>query len=180
MAAPALALPTMIRLGYAGCASCHLATQGGGPLNDYGRGIDEAQSLRANEYRADDEPRRLTHDVRLVLQNSAMWVAGASGANTFRPRVMYRNVTALSNAFRVSGIFTVEGARAPRPARSYDPAASGRNRFPQHRAGALPAERRVRDRRGPRPAAERHQRSRPGSAISSPGTGSATTTRQPR
>ena len=58
-----------------------------------------------------------------------MWVAGASGTNTFRPRVMYRNVTALSNAFRVSGIFTVEGARAPRPARSYDPAASGATGF---------------------------------------------------
>jgi len=43
-AAPARALPTMIRLGYANCASCHIAPQGGGPLNEYGRGIDEARA----------------------------------------------------------------------------------------------------------------------------------------
>ena len=122
-AASAFALPTMVRLGYTGCAACHLAAQGGGPLNDYGRGIDEAQSLRAGEYRADDQRRRLTHDVRLVIQQSSLWAAGASGVNTFRPRLMYRNVTAITNAFRVSGVVTAEGAAARRPARSYDPAA---------------------------------------------------------
>ena len=47
---PASALPTMVRLGYTDCASCHIAPQGGGPLNAYGRGIDEAQSLRARDY----------------------------------------------------------------------------------------------------------------------------------
>ena len=39
-ASPATALPSMIRLGYPGCASCHYAPQGGGPLNPYGRAID--------------------------------------------------------------------------------------------------------------------------------------------
>ena len=48
--APASALPTMIRLGYTDCASCHVAPQGGGPLNAYGRGIDVAQSLLGGEY----------------------------------------------------------------------------------------------------------------------------------
>ena len=37
----------MIRLGYADCASCHLSPQGAGLLTAYGKGIDEAQSLRA-------------------------------------------------------------------------------------------------------------------------------------
>ena len=50
----ALALPTMIRLGYTGCATCHFAPQGGGPLNPYGKSIDEAQSLRGGEYRPRD------------------------------------------------------------------------------------------------------------------------------
>ena len=44
------ALPTMIRLGYVNCAACHVAPQGGGLLNAYGRSIDEAQSLRGGEY----------------------------------------------------------------------------------------------------------------------------------
>jgi hypothetical protein len=44
----------MVRLGYPTCASCHVSPQGGGPLNVYGRGIDEAQSLRAGEYRPGD------------------------------------------------------------------------------------------------------------------------------
>src|SRR4051812_40936594 len=55
-AAPAAALPTMIRLGYTDCAACHLSPQGGGPLNAYGRGIDQAQSLRGGEYKPSAEP----------------------------------------------------------------------------------------------------------------------------
>ena len=48
---PAFALPTMIRLGYPNCVSCHLTPQGGGLLNEYGRGIDQAQSWRGGEYK---------------------------------------------------------------------------------------------------------------------------------
>jgi hypothetical protein len=118
---PASALPTMIRIGYMDCASCHISPQGGGPLNAYGRGIDEAQSLRAQDYQPTPD-RRLTHDVRVVLQEQGTW-NGQAGTNFFRPRLMYRNATNLSNAFRVSAIVTAEGADAPRPALSYDPAA---------------------------------------------------------
>src|SRR4051794_22825238 len=62
---PAAALPTMIRLGYTNCAACHIAPQGAGLLNSYGRGIDEAQSLRAGEY-AEGKFGRIWQDVRSV------------------------------------------------------------------------------------------------------------------
>jgi hypothetical protein len=72
-ATPALALPTMIRIGYTGCATCHYSPQGGGPLTTYGKGIDQAQSLRGGEYQAAvDEHRRLTHDLRMVMQVKKM------------------------------------------------------------------------------------------------------------
>ena len=41
----AFALPNMVRLGYTNCVSCHVTPQGGGLLNPYGKGIDEAQSF---------------------------------------------------------------------------------------------------------------------------------------
>lgn len=120
-AVPASALPTMVRIGYTGCAACHFSPQGAGPLTDYGRGIDQAQSLRGGEYHPPDRPRRLTHDLRFLIQEQGTWING-SRENTFRPRLMYRNVTDVSKVFRLSGIVTVEGASAPRPTRAYDPA----------------------------------------------------------
>jgi len=120
--APASALPTMIRLGYTDCASCHIAPQGGGPLNVYGRGIDVAQSLRGGDYQPSEE-RRLTQDLRVVLQEQGTWVGDQPAANFFRPRLMYRNATTIAKGFRVSATVTAEGADAPRPALGYDPAA---------------------------------------------------------
>ena len=122
MGSPASALPTMIRLGYTDCASCHIAPQGGGPLNAYGRGIDLAQSLRGGDYQRSGDS-RFMQDVRLVLQEQGTWAPGQPGANLFRPRLMYRTVTTISKAFRVSATVTAEGTDAPRPALSYDPAA---------------------------------------------------------
>src|SRR4029077_14124439 len=95
--ATASALPTMIRIGYADCAACHLSPQGGGPLNAYGRGIDQAQSLRGGEYKPSPEPwvgalsfgGRVTHDVRTVLQRTDTWAADKPSAMVFRPRFMY-------------------------------------------------------------------------------------------
>jgi hypothetical protein len=122
-AAPASALPTMIRLRYIDCASCHIAPQGGGPLTAYGRGIDIAQSLRVSEDRTIDDNRRVTQDLRFVVQEQGTWASGTGGVNFFRPRLLYRNATAISNALRVSAMVTAESAHAPRPALGYDPAA---------------------------------------------------------
>jgi hypothetical protein len=128
-AAPAGALPTMVRLGYASCTSCHIAPQGGGPLNEYGRGIDEAQSLRAGEYKPADAGTggvlnlwgRVTQDVRTVIQHQQAWATDRSVANLFRPRLMYRNVTELGKGFRVSALLSAETEHVQRPALGYDP-----------------------------------------------------------
>lgn len=121
----------MIRLGYADCAACHVSPQGGGPLNAYGRGIDQAQSLRGGEYVPSSDALakaltvggRMLQDVRTVMQEQAAWTAGRRSATVFRPRLMYRNVTTLSDSLRVSATITGETQSAPRPALSYDPAA---------------------------------------------------------
>ena len=129
---PAVALPTMIRLGYAGCASCHYAPQGGGPLNPYGKGIDEAQSLRAGEYQPRDGSflrtigwgGRIAQDLRLVAPMQRAFAAHQPSAGTFRPRLMYRNVTALPKGFSIYAVASVETDAAPRPSRSFDPSAN--------------------------------------------------------
>src|SRR3954462_3088816 len=87
LAGSAHALPTMIRLGYPNCASCHISPQGGGLLNTYGRGIDEAQSLRAGEYVQSDNAvakalrwgGRISQDLRVVSQET---VSGSTGGPT--------------------------------------------------------------------------------------------------
>jgi hypothetical protein len=119
-AASAAALPTMIRIGYTNCAACHVSPQGAGPLTDYGRGIDRAQSLQGGEYRAEDAHRKLLQDLRGVVQGT--WVSTNNAPAVYRPRLLYRNVTELSNSVRLSGVATIEGATALRPSRSYDPA----------------------------------------------------------
>src|SRR5262245_23473259 len=97
----AFALPTMIRLGYVNCAACHIAPQGGGPLNAYGRGIDEAQSLRGREYvpsrnslaTALSWGGRITQDFRVVGQETLSTTTGGPLLGVLRSRFMYRNNT---------------------------------------------------------------------------------------
>jgi len=66
-ASAAFASPTMVRLGYSDCATCHLSPQGGGMLTTYGKGVDEAQSLRRQEiHPVDTAAARLLYDFRFV------------------------------------------------------------------------------------------------------------------
>ena len=121
------ALPTMIRLGYIDCASCHYSTQGGGPLNPYGRAVDEAQSLRAGEYkprengfvRAISWSGRIAQDVRVVLPMQRAWAAHETTAS-FRPRLLYRNATELPQGFGAYFTITGETDAVPRST-VYDP-----------------------------------------------------------
>jgi hypothetical protein len=126
------ALPTMARLGYVNCVTCHYSPQGGGPLNEYGRGIDAAQSLLGGEYQARDDVgsptgggARVTHDLRSVLQGQMSWVGEEDASDLFRPRLMYRNVTRLGDALRLAAVVTADGYRIERPAAAYDPPTSG-------------------------------------------------------
>ena len=63
------------------------------------------------------------------MQEQGAWPTIGARTNIFRPRLMYRNVTTISSAFRVSGVVTAEGREAPRPALGYDPAARSSTLF---------------------------------------------------
>ncbi len=118
-ARPAAALPTMIRLGDTNCAACHISPQGGGLLNAYGRGIDEAQSLRAGEYH-ESGTGRFTQDVRSVTQEALSTSTGKPVTGLLRTRVMYRNSAELGRGFRVSTVVAIENESAPRPGLRYE------------------------------------------------------------
>jgi hypothetical protein len=109
----AFALPNMVRLGYGNCLSCHVAPQGGGILNAYGRGIDEAQSLRAGEYQPNKNEvlnklslgGRIDQDFRGVFSEQLSHSPGGPYQGVNRSRFFYRNVTTLGNfVFRLSSM----------------------------------------------------------------------------
>jgi hypothetical protein len=127
----AWALPTMVRLGYTNCVSCHIAPQGGGLLNSYGRGIDQAQSYGAGEYKPSNSALthlitaggRMRQDMRLVSQEAASSTSTTGPwATLMRNRVFYRNATELGKGFRASAVVMVETRAQPRPKKIYDPA----------------------------------------------------------
>lgn len=100
----------MIRLGYAGCASCHLSPQGAGLLTAYGKGIDEAQSLRAREIPTSEAPPpRLMFDVRFVAASQVtQLLAQSSAARASRFSTMLRGSVRLSARNRVSYVMGLE------------------------------------------------------------------------
>jgi hypothetical protein len=129
-ALPTYGLPTMVRLGYTNCVSCHLTPQGGGLLNEYGRGIDEAQSLRAGDYVVNDkEPTsaltfggHLDQDFRVMLSDAFTRKPGGDYSSAFRSRFYYRTVTTLSKGFRFTATAAGENEPSPRRNLKYDPA----------------------------------------------------------
>ena len=103
-AGTAVASPTMIRLGYRDCASCHLSPQGGGLLTPYGKGVDEAQSLRAREIPIVEAPQpRFLYDARFIAaaQLASSHADGTrTTASTFR--LMLRGALNLHERHRLN------------------------------------------------------------------------------
>ena len=100
----ASASPTMIRLGYAGCASCHVSPQGAGLLTTYGKGIDEAQSQRAREVPPSEAPpRRLLFDVRFVASSQVTrLLAQSTDVKASAISAMLRSAVQVNARHRVS------------------------------------------------------------------------------
>jgi len=106
----ARASPTMIRLGYSDCASCHISPQGGGMLTTYGKGVDEAQSLRKQEvHPVDTAAERLLYDFRFVTASQlaeSLFTDRSVTSTTFR--VQGRTSLRMSDHNRLSAAFGVE------------------------------------------------------------------------
>ena len=129
-AMPLFALPNMVRLGYPNCVSCHVTPQGGGLLNTYGKGIDAAQSWRAEEYKPSSlrlaeflrAGGRVEQDLRIVTSEQVNAVPNGPLTGLNRSRFFYRNVTNLGKGFRASAIISGEPMPALRKAKPYDSA----------------------------------------------------------
>jgi hypothetical protein len=99
-------------------------------LNAYGRGIDEAQSLRGSSYTPNVEGPfyrlsfggRVDQDFRAVLSSTLNHAPRGPYLAVSRTRVFYRNVTTLGKGFRVSAVVGGENTPTLRRAMSYEPA----------------------------------------------------------
>jgi hypothetical protein len=109
-ASTARASPTMIRLGYSDCASCHISPQGGGMLTTYGKGVDEAQSLRRQEiHPVDTAASRLLYDFRFVTASQlAESLATDSSVKSTTFRLQGRSSLRMSEHNRLSAAFGLE------------------------------------------------------------------------
>jgi hypothetical protein len=106
------ASPTMVRLGYARCSVCHLAPQGAGLLTDYGKGIDEAQSLRQKDYQQPDSAmeRWFRYDARAVASGYGT-TASPGGVRPSPPswfRSFFRNSAAVGSRHRLASTVFLE------------------------------------------------------------------------
>jgi hypothetical protein len=120
-ARPAEASPTMIRLGYASCAACHVSPQGAGLLTEYGQGIDLAQSLLMREVEPPPEKQgfRIRQDLRgyigyqyappLEPAHASPEVPAPSGSSAMDAQVWHRATVWLNTRHRFSSSLTVDG-----------------------------------------------------------------------
>jgi hypothetical protein len=118
---PAGASPTMIRLGYASCAACHVSPQGTGLLTDYGKGIDLAQSLLVREYEPPpkNDGFRLRQDLRgyigyqyaprLAPVHTPSTTLPRNGSSAMDAQVWHRAAISLNARHRFSSTLTVDG-----------------------------------------------------------------------
>jgi hypothetical protein len=106
----ARASPTMIRLGYNDCVSCHISPQGGGMLTTYGKGVDEAQSLRRQEvHPVDTAAARLLYDFRFVTASQLADMLGADRTITSTTfRLQGRSSLRMTEHSRLSAAFGLE------------------------------------------------------------------------
>jgi hypothetical protein len=104
---PGSAYPNMTRLGYVQCSACHVSPQGGGVLNLYGKGIDFAQTIRADEppnsERSSDAAARFLYDVRAQLGVDQ----SPGGAAQYSLNTAFRTAVALSSQQQVVYAFSV-------------------------------------------------------------------------
>jgi hypothetical protein len=127
----------MIRLSYPNCTSCHIAPQGSGLLNAYGRGIDEAQSLRNADYKEAGTShnwflRSMTQDFRSINLGTGSDGTGEPLTGVLRSRLQYRNDTELGAGFRLATIAAIENETDPRPALVYEPPITPENVYQSH------------------------------------------------
>jgi len=114
------AFPTYVRLGYQQCTACHISPQGGGLLNEYGRSIDDAESLFPREYQPSDVwGSRITQDARGLLQERVSTSTGQPIVGKVRARVLYRNATELGKGLRLSATIGAENLSSPRQKLAY-------------------------------------------------------------
>src|SRR5262245_44662166 len=119
----------MVRLGYPNCVSCHVNPQGRGILNAYGKGIDEAQSLRGGDYQPSPDGfvktlswnGRINQDLRAVLSLQLNHTPGGPYTGLDRYSLSYRNVTTLTKSISVSAVIDGETESANRKGTDYDP-----------------------------------------------------------
>jgi hypothetical protein len=111
------ASPTMIRLGYTDCAACHISPQGAGLLTSYGKGIDEAQSLRAREVTPiDTRQRRMLFDVRFLASSQmSQMLSQSRSVNSSDFRAQLRSSLKMTERNRISSVLMLESPTlAPR------------------------------------------------------------------
>jgi hypothetical protein len=112
---PVLAAPTMIRLGYADCAACHVSPQGGGLLTSYGRGVDVAQSARARDIPPSDaDARRYLYDVRFVaIAQDAQALSSHTNTLSSTFQLQLRNSLRLNGHNRLTYTVALSGQTLP-------------------------------------------------------------------